>query len=483
MTSTTSQLDSYTPYTGEDQVVVGNGANLRISHTGTRSLSKNIHLLDVLVVPHNTKNLLSISKLTSDHPVDVVFTDKSFLIQNPETKGILAQGRRDNGLYILERGHSGLFAALHSKSLKASYELWHSRLGHVSFSTISLLHKLGHLYVTALMPKPTICSPCLFSKSKRLSFSINEKRASFILELVHCDLWGPAPVQSINGYNYYVIFIDDYSRFTWIYPMHRKSDFFGILKHFHAFVSNQFSHTPKTLQSDGGGEFINASVSNFLREHGIQHHISCPYTPAQNGRAERKHRHVTETGLAMMFNAQAPSQYWFDAFSAATYTINRLPSAVLQGKTSFELLFGLIPNYTNFHPFGCRVFPCLHHYATHKLMPRSAPCIFLGYSCNYKGFRCLDLVTSRVYITRHAQFDESCFPFSGNFTNGRNSQLDFSSFIEPPISSPVIQKSIVPTPTVMSPATPCSLCPESPVTNLVHAHEDHDSSSQEHALT
>ena len=112
------------------------------------------------------------------------------------------------------------------------------RLGHVPFHVISLLNKLGHLSISLLLPDPSVCSPCHLAKSKRLPFAINEKRATFVLELIHCDFWGHAPIATSDGYKYYVPFVDDFSRFSWIYSLRAKSDFFDILLHFHKFVCN-----------------------------------------------------------------------------------------------------------------------------------------------------------------------------------------------------------------------------------------------------
>ncbi|GKB85873.1 retrovirus-related pol polyprotein from transposon RE1 [Tanacetum coccineum] len=109
-----------------------------------------------------------------------------------------------------------------------------------------------------------------------------------------------------------------------------------------------FSRSIKIFQSDGGTEFVNTHVRDFFTDKGIQHRISCPYTPQQNGRAERKHRHSTETGLALLFNAYAPVTFWVDAFATAAYIINRVPSVVLENKSPYELLFSDIPHYGNF---------------------------------------------------------------------------------------------------------------------------------------
>lgn len=166
MTASTFSLSDHHAYSGNDSVYVGNGAQLQISHVGNLKLNSHIDFLDVLVVPHITKNLLSLNKLTTDLPIDVIFTDNSFVVQNRKTKDPIATGRHENSLYILERGQSALITTLNNSKLRASYELWHERLGHVNFDIISLLNKLGHLHVTSLLPKPLLCSSCQLSKSK-----------------------------------------------------------------------------------------------------------------------------------------------------------------------------------------------------------------------------------------------------------------------------------------------------------------------------
>ncbi|GKA31556.1 retrovirus-related pol polyprotein from transposon TNT 1-94 [Tanacetum coccineum] len=270
-----------------------------------------------------------------------VFSDR-------ETKQVIAQGLCEDGLYVLRDTPMALAATV-GVSRKASFELWHNRLGHVSFDVISTLNKLGVLDVTSILPKPNICKPCQLSKSQRLPFELNSKRSSYPLDLIHCDLWGPAPVSS-DGYLYYVIFVDDYSRFTWFYPLKTKSGFYTVLSAFIKLVQTQLSRKIKVFQSDGGTEFVNHTVRKIFEDNGTLHRLSCPYTPQQNGRAERKHRHLVETGLAMLFHAHVPASYWVDAFSSATYIINRLPTKLLGNHSPFELLYS---RAAKLHKFSC----------------------------------------------------------------------------------------------------------------------------------
>lgn len=119
----------------------------------------------------------------------------------------------------------------------------------------------------------------------------------------------------------------------------------------------------------------------------IHHQMPCPNTHSQNGRAERKHGHMTEMGLALLFHSCVPICDWIDAFS---YITNQLPALLHGGISPFEILHGKPPFYTNFHPFGSKVYSYLCDYDTNKSSPHNIPFLFLGYSPFYKGFHYLD---------------------------------------------------------------------------------------------
>lgn len=134
-----------------------------------------------------------------------------------------------------------------------------------------------------------MCEACHLGKSSRLPFYSSSFSASKPLGRIHCDLWGPAPATSAHGFRFYVIFIDNFSRFTWLYPLKLKSDFVSTFIMFQKLVENQFSAKIGMFQSNGGGEFINSRFLSHLQDCGIRHLISCPHTPQQNSLAERKH--------------------------------------------------------------------------------------------------------------------------------------------------------------------------------------------------
>lgn len=195
-----------------------------------------------------------------------------------------------------------------------------------------------------------------FQKANAYLLYDNMKRFLHVLDLVHSDLWGPSLIPSTNGFLYYATFVDDFSRFTWLYLMKNKLDFPQILSNFLIFLQTQFSWKVKIFQSDGGTAFINHHFAYFLLANGTHHRVSYSYTLQQNGRVERKHHHIIETSLAMLFNAQAPTSPWVDAFVFFVFIINRLTSKVLQYKIPFELLYSTVPNYDLFRVFSCRLF-------------------------------------------------------------------------------------------------------------------------------
>lgn len=106
-----------------------------------------------------------------------------------------------------------------------------------------------------------------------------------------------------------------------------------------------------------------------------------------------------------------PIRFWDEAFHSACYLINRLPSRVTNGDTPLYRLLGTKPDYKFLKVFGCACWPNLRPYNTQKLNFRSKECVFVGYSANHKGYKCLDRESGRIYISRDVVFDENIFPF------------------------------------------------------------------------
>jgi transposase InsO family protein len=206
-----------------------------------------------------------------------------------------------------------------------------------------------------------------------------------------------------------VSFIDDYSKFSWIYPLKFKYEVFSKFVEFQKLVERLFDRKIITIQTDWGREY--QKLHGFFSKIGITHHVSCSYAHQQNGSAEWKHRHIVEVGLSLLAHASMPKKYWDHAFLAAVYLINRMPSKVFGYETPLERLFKQKSDYKYLRVFGCACWPNIQPYNNHKLQFRSQRYVFLGFNSFHKGFKCFDPKSGCVYISRDVTFDEITFLF------------------------------------------------------------------------
>jgi histone deacetylase 1/2 len=409
----THELDKLTmsqPYYGADQVHAANGTGMRIHNIGHASIStpssRSLTLDRVLHVPDATRNLLSMSKLALDNNVFIEVHPYDLFVKDRDTREPILRGRQLGGLYEIKA--PVIKQAL--SSVKVSRDMWHRRLGHPASQIVQhVLH--SHDLPSFLEPNKvsSVCDACQQGKSHQLPFPLSSRVTQYPLEIIYSDVWGPAQV-SVSGHRFYVSFVDAYSRFTWLYLLKHKFEVFTVFTQFQKHVERLLNRKILHVQTDWGGEY--EKLHPFFNSLGISHRVSCPHTHQKNGTAERKHRHIVETGLTLLAHASVPLYYWSDAFTTACFLINRLPSRTTAMKTPLERLLRETPDYTFFKVFGCACWPHLRPYNTHKLDFRSKKCVFLGYSSLHKGYKCLHVPSKRVYISRDVIFDENNFPFS-----------------------------------------------------------------------
>ncbi|XP_058219066.1 uncharacterized protein LOC131329730 [Rhododendron vialii] len=234
-------------------------------------------------------------------------------------------------------GTSTIFSSRRSSSSVSPYQQ-HCRLGHPSLQNLKrLVPSFSHV-------KDLQCEVCEFSKHRRVSFYPRvERRVSRPFQLVHSDIWGPIHVPTLAGFQYYVIFVDDFSRVTYLYLMKTRSELSSVFKSFYAEIKTQFDTCIRIFRSDNAREYFHNALSRFFDDHGIIHQSSCARTPQQNGVAERKIRHLSEVMRAMLIQMQVPKSYWSDAVLTTCYLINFMPSTVLGGQIPHDVLFSDVP--------------------------------------------------------------------------------------------------------------------------------------------
>ena len=419
MTPDLSNLQLSRPYPTEDTVQTADGAGLCVTNVGNSIIStssKPLRLQSVLHVPKLTQNLLSVHRICLDNNCYLIFDAFRFWIQDKATGRVLYRGTCSNGLYPINfspRVDMSKFkfqpqAFLGQLVLSST---WHHRLGHPTNKIVHTMLTNANIAYSTDSPA-VVCTSCLQGKFCKLPFHSSVHKSVKPFHIIHSDVWGPSPCVSVDGYKYYVIFVDEFTRYCWWIPLVNKSDVYSVFVNFCASIHTQFSSSVQILQSDGGGEYVSKQFQKFLAEKGISHQKSCPYTPEQNGMAERKHRHLIETAITLLQHAKMPSSFWTYAVHTATYLINRMPSAILHHKSPYELLFGVSPTISHLRVFGCACYPLLRPYLVHKLQPKTQLCVFLGYASQYKGYICYDVSKKRSYISRHVVFHEAVFPYS-----------------------------------------------------------------------
>ena len=294
-------------------------------------------------------NLLSIHKFCLHNNCSCLFYANKLTIQDVPTRRILYKGLSKNGVYPIypklfnsisphsvpssstqfnytpSQLHNSSTTSFHVQKSHKKWLLWHHRLGHPSDNVLRTT--LSSLPTFDFCNKHVSASDnhykhCISGKMHQLPFNKSDFVASKPLELVHSDVWGPALVTSINDYRYYLVFVDGFSKFSWLYLLKQKSDMFDCFKYFKAYVENHLHTSLKVLRTDERGEFTSTNFHQFCSKHGIIHQTSCPHSPQQNGTAKRKHRHIVECSLTMLSHSSLPLPYWSYAVSTATHIIN-----------------------------------------------------------------------------------------------------------------------------------------------------------------
>ncbi|KAK1424407.1 hypothetical protein QVD17_19736 [Tagetes erecta] len=364
-------------------------------------------------------NLLSVSQIC-DKSYSTLFDDSFCYILKPgfkiDNEWVVVKAPRDRDVYKLDM--SQIDAETETTCLIAhasndESQLWHRRLGHSNFRNMNRLVSGNHAVGIPSKKFSTtdLCPACLKGKQHRMSFKSKlENSISKPLQMLHMDLFGPTNVQSIGRKSYCFVIIDDFTRFSWVYFLHAKSETAELLKEFIIKVENQLECKVKILRSDNGTEFKNANVDLFCAEKGIARQFSAPRTPQQNGVAERKNRTLIEAARSMLADAKIPITFWDEAIATACFVQNRTLLVNDKKKTSYELLFGRKPNISYLKAFGCPVSILNLNDHLGKFESKSDDGFFLGYSSVSKAYRVFNSKTNTVIETINVKFLENSFP-------------------------------------------------------------------------
>ena len=280
-------------YTSRKFVTTANGTSTPVMGKGTSNLTEKMNLNSVLVVPSLDYNLLSVSQITINLNCVVIFWPDCCVFKDIPTKETIGYGVRRGKLYYLElepktskRVERALVAEGHQGN-KNELDIWlyHRRFGHTSFGYLKRLFPT--LFRNCDVSK-FHCEVCELAKSHRASFPLTLSKKMPPFMTIHFDVWGPSKVPTMSGARWFVTFIDDYSRMTWLCPMKSKDEVNVLFQKFHKMVETQYGVKIRVLHSDNGGEYTNTSLKRYLEEYGVVHHTTCSNTPSKTERQKGK---------------------------------------------------------------------------------------------------------------------------------------------------------------------------------------------------
>ncbi|KAK8931081.1 hypothetical protein KSP39_PZI016518 [Platanthera zijinensis] len=316
----------------------------------------------------------------------------------------MAKGYRESGLYYME----GRPEDPHANSVRdeGSISLWHRRLAHISQKGLNCLQK-KKLLSDLSADHMERCEQCMAGKQNRVSFRHHQStRRSEPLELVHTDICGPMKVPTRGGAQYFVTFIDDWSRKVWVYPLKTKEQVLETFRRFHVEMECQSGKKLLCIHSDNGGEYV-GPFDEYCKDHGIRHEKTPSKTPQLNGVAERMNRTLMERVRCMLSESKLPEIFWSEALLTTTHVINLSPSYPLDEDVLDRVWYGKDPSYSHLRVFGCRAFVHIPKDERLKLESKTRKCIFLGYGHNGElGYRFFDPVAKKLVRSRDAVFCE-----------------------------------------------------------------------------
>ena len=315
-------------------LLMGNEVRAVVRGVGTVDLKltsrKTVQLKNVHHVLSIKKNLISGSLLCRDG-YKLVFESNMFVLSKYGT--FVGKGYESGGLFRLSLTDT-CFNFVHHISHDIDINIWHLRLCYINFGSMTRLAGLN-LFPKFDVIKSSKCHACVEAKQPRKSHKAAAARELAPLNLIYSDVCEMNGELTKCGKKYFLSFIDDCTKFCYVYSLKMKDEVLYYFKIYKAEVENQLERKIKHLRSDHGGEYFSNEFSEFCVVHGIIHERTPPYSPQSNGIAERKNHTLTDLVNAMLETAGLSKKWWGEAILAAYHILNRVPTKKKES-TSFE---------------------------------------------------------------------------------------------------------------------------------------------------
>ena len=371
----------------------GDGSVARIEGTGTVLFhcknGEHRALGNVYFLPRLTANIISVGQL--DEGGYQVLVEDGVMRVRDEDRRLLAKIPRSPGrLYNLDVTIARP-VCLTARTDDDAWR-WHQRFGHIHFAA---LRKMGREELVCGLPAidqvQQVCDACLVGKQRRTPFPQKALwRSTEPLQLLHGDICGPITPATPGGNKYFLLLVDDYSRFMWLSLLPSKDAAATAIKNIQAAAERKSGKKLLMLRTDRGGEFAASDFVNYCAQLGIRRQLTLPYTPQQNGIVERRNQTVVGTARSMMKAKSLPGVFWGEAVSTAVYLLNRSSCKAIGGRTPYELWNGHTPSIQHLRTFGCIAHTKVNTPHQKKLDDRSRRMVFVDYEPGSKAYRVYD---------------------------------------------------------------------------------------------
>ncbi|CAI7855949.1 unnamed protein product [Closterium sp. NIES-53] len=325
-----------------------------------------------------------------------------------ESSPVLASGQvaASSQVFAAASGSGPESAPCSCRLLSHQTLLWHHRLGHPSLPRLRGM--ASRVLVSGLPrslpplpsgPAPT-CVPCVEGRQRAAPHSFEFPPTEDPLQTLHMDVWGPARVRGQGHERYFLLVVDDYSRYTTVFPLRSKGDVPEVLIEWIRAARLQLRESFGSdfpvlrLHSDRGGEKSSARLGAFRRAQGIRQTFTLPASPQQNGIAERRIGMVMDVACTSMIHAAAPHFLWPFAVQYAAHQLNLQPRVSLPETSPTLRWTGKVGDASAFRIWGSRAF--VRDLSADKLSPRAVPCVFLGFPPDAPGWKFYHPTSSRV---------------------------------------------------------------------------------------
>ena len=394
-------------------------------------VDKFFKLQNVLYVPHLRRNLISISRLTEKHVAILHIRNECKMLTQDGAGRLLMTGVKDDGLWRLHISavtpSSTANVASTSSGHISRLQRWHARLGHASVRDMSTQEAVLGL---PSFSKTTsiVCPGCVHGKIHRTPFPVNteRKRVGFPGLFFHADVAGPFQVPSLGGHSYFMTFKDDHSSFRFVFLLSDRTTILSVFKNLYKLSKKETGRSMVKLRTDNAKEFLSGEFQDYIKQKGIRHELTAPYSPEQNSVVERDNRTVVECVRSMLHQKSLPLEFWGEAVNTAVYVLNRISSRTLHGETPFTKWYGYKPDVSHFKEFGSVCYAHIPKQVRAKLDSKAQECLFLGYCATSKAYRLWSIHKRKILHSRDVIFDEDTDPGLSLSTTGNTSLPDYS---------------------------------------------------------